>query len=64
MRVVLDRTKCGGIGIYEGLDPERFQVQSDGKAQVVRDVLEDGQASEVAQEAVESCPTVALRIVD
>jgi ferredoxin len=64
MRVVLDRTKCGGMGICEGLDPERFQVQSDGKAQVVRDVLEDGQASEVAQEAVESCPTVALRIVD
>jgi len=64
MRVVLDRTKCGGMGICEGLDPERFQVQSDGKAQVVRDVLEDEQARAVAQEAVESCPAVALRIVD
>ena len=48
MRVVADRTKCGGMGICEGIDPERFQVQSDGKTQVLKDALDDEHAREVA----------------
>jgi ferredoxin len=64
MRVVADRTKCGGMGICEGIDPERFQVQSDGKTQVLKDALDDEHAREVAQEAVDMCPTEALRIDD
>jgi len=63
MSVVVDRTKCGGMGICEGLDPERFQVQADGKVQVMQEDIEDDAAREIVQDAVDSCPTGALRIV-
>lgn len=32
VRIVVDRTRCVGMGICEGIDPEQFQVQSDGKS--------------------------------
>jgi ferredoxin len=64
MRVVVDPTKCAGMGVCEGIDSQRFQVQSDGKTLVLNDVLDDGQAREVVQEAVDMCPTEALRLVD
>jgi ferredoxin len=64
MRIAVDRTKCAGMGICEGLDPERFQVQADGKTQVLQEVLGEDKAREAAQEAVEMCPTEPLRIVE
>jgi ferredoxin len=64
MKVVVDRAKCGGMGICEGIDPERFQVQGDDKTQVLQDVVVDQQARELVQEAVDMCPTEALSIVD
>ena len=64
MRIVVDRTRCAGMGICEGLAPERFQIQSDGQAHLLQDGLEDVGARDVAQEAVDMCPTEALRIVD
>jgi ferredoxin len=64
VRIVLDRTTCAGMGICEGLDAERFQIQADGKVQVLQDDVEGNEALEVAREAVETCPTESLRIVD
>ena len=64
MRVVLDRAKCAGIGMCEGLDPERFQVQLDGKAEILNEELEGDDAIAVAKEAVDMCPTASLRIVE
>ena len=64
MKVVVDRTKCGGIGICEGLDPERFQVHVDGKVRVLRESLEDDEAVSRAREAVQMCPTESLTMVD
>jgi ferredoxin len=64
VKVVVDRTKCGGIGICEGLDPERFEVHADGKVQVLRESLEDDEAIERAREAVKMCPTESLTIVE
>jgi ferredoxin len=64
VKVVVDRTKCGGIGICEGLDPERFQVHVDGKVRVLRESLEDDEAVSRAREAVQMCPTESLTMVD
>ena len=64
VRIVVNRTTCAGIGICEGIDPERFEVQADGKTQVLKEDLEDDAALEVAHEAVARCPTQSLRIVD
>jgi ferredoxin len=63
MRIAVDRTKCAGMGICEGLDPERFQIQQDGKAEVLDADLDGDEAIDIAQEAVDMCPTASLRIV-
>ena len=64
MRIVVNRGTCAGIGICEAIDPERFEVQADGKVHLLEDELEDNQALEVAREAVSRCPTQSLQIVD
>ena len=64
MRIVVNRTTCAGIGICEGIDPERFEVQADGKTHVLKGDLEDDEALEFARDAVARCPTQSLQIVD
>jgi ferredoxin len=63
MRIAVDRTKCAGMGICEGLDPERFQIKQDGKAEVLDAELDGDEAIDIAQEAVDVRPTASLRIV-
>ena len=64
MRIVVNRGTCAGIGICEAIDPERFEVQADGKTHVLKGDLEDDEALEVARDAVARCPTQSLQIVD
>ena len=64
MRIVVNRATCAGIGICEAIDPERFEVQADGKTHVLKEDLEDDAALEVARDAVARCPTQSLQIVD
>ena len=64
MRIVVNRATCAGIGICEAIDPERFEVQADGKTHVLKEDLEDDAALEVAREAVSRCPSQSLSIVD
>jgi ferredoxin len=64
VKIVVDRTKCAGMGICEGIDPERFEVQGDGKTRVLQEDLEDDEALEVAREAVAMCPTESVEIGD
>jgi ferredoxin len=49
VRMVVDRTRCVGMGICEGIDPERFQVQADGKSPALKGNLEDDEVLEVAR---------------
>jgi ferredoxin len=62
--VVVNRATCAGIGICEAIDPERFEVQADGKTHVLKGYLEDDDALDVARDAVERCPTQSLQIVN
>jgi len=64
VRIVVDRTKCAGMGICEGIDPQRFEIQGDGKTRVRQEHLEDDEELEVAREAVAMCPTESLEIAD
>jgi ferredoxin len=64
MRILLNHATCAGIGICEGIDPERFEVRADGKVHVLKGDLEDDEALEIARDAVERCPTQSLQIVD
>jgi ferredoxin len=59
VRVVVDRSRCSGIGICESIAPEYFEVDSDGTNVQRRDVVADGDLEDV-EEAVRSCPAAAL----
>jgi ferredoxin len=61
MRVILDRTKCTGLGICESLAPDFFEVDDSGELLQLREDIGDGELAEV-EEAVAGCPTEALRI--
>ena len=49
MRVALDRSECAGIGV--------------GRVEIRSPAL-DGDAIDVVREALDMCPTAALRIVE
>jgi ferredoxin len=61
MRIVLDRAKCTGIGICEAHAPTVFEVDDHGELVVLSAEVPEDVQNEVA-EAVEGCPTLALRL--
>jgi len=58
-KIVLDRSRCVGLGLCEAVSPEHFEVGDDGNLTLLR---EDVSADEldIIEEAVEACPTRAL----
>ncbi|MGW4124963.1 ferredoxin [Nocardia sp. NPDC004711] len=62
MKVVVDRSKCTGLGICESLAPAFFEIDDNGElVQLEEDITDDELAA--VEEAVQGCPTEALRIV-
>ena len=61
MKVVVDFAKCTGLGICESVSPEYFEVNDDGKLELLKDDISDDELQSV-EEAVSGCPTEALRI--
>ncbi|HZP15743.1 MAG TPA: ferredoxin [Nocardioides sp.] len=62
MRIVLDTSKCTGLGMCEAEAPELFEVQEDGSLVIlVEKPSEDDRAK--AEAACEACPTEALSLV-
>ena len=61
MRIELNRTKCTGLGICESIAPEIFEVNDDGDLVLLTEDITDEQLAGVEQ-AVEGCPTAALRL--
>ncbi|MEE2033025.1 ferredoxin [Rhodococcus chondri] len=61
MKVIVDRTKCTGLGVCESLAPYFFEVNESGELELLK---EDVAADELAtvEEAIASCPTAALHI--
>lgn len=57
--VVVDRSRCSGIGICESLAPEIFEVGDDGSLSLLRERVE---TRTLVEEAVLSCPAAALAI--
>lgn len=60
-KIVVDRTRCTGLGICESVSPDHFEVDDDGELVVLR---EDVTPDEIAtvREAVAGCPTGALSL--
>lgn len=63
MKVVVDRDLCQGHGVCESEAPEVFSVSKQGELTVLDESPDEGQRHLVEQ-AVQFCPTGALRIED
>lgn len=61
MQISVDRTRCTGLGICESLAPDVFEIDDDGELVLRGDAVSADALDEVRQ-AVEGCPTEALRL--
>jgi ferredoxin len=62
MKITVDRPRCAGTGNCEALAPDAFELGDDGIVRLLRDDF-DATGDEVA-EAVRSCPTGALAMIE
>ncbi|MGW5514370.1 ferredoxin [Nocardia africana] len=61
MKVIVDRAKCTGLGICESLAPAFFEIDDNGELVQLKEGITDDELAAV-EEAVQGCPTEALRI--
>lgn len=61
MKVTCDFDKCTGLGLCESISPDYFEVNDEGLLVLLREDVTDETLAEI-EEAVEACPTEALRI--
>jgi len=59
MRIAVDKSKCQGVGICEGIAPTVFEVLDNGELQLNQSSPPIEMAVKV-QAAVDQCPTGAL----
>jgi ferredoxin len=62
MKIVVDRSRCTGLGMCESLAPDVFEVGDDGHLVVLSEEIELSRLGEL-ETAAAACPTEALRIV-
>jgi len=55
--VKVDKKKCIGCGLCAGLCPETFQMDLDGKSEVIKD-----EVTPCAKDAAEQCPVDAISV--
>jgi ferredoxin len=63
MRIILDESKCDGLGMCEAEAPELFEVQDDGSL-VILDLTPDESRRDEVEAACDACPTQALTIAE
>jgi len=60
-RIVVDRTKCQGIGACVGTAPDVFEIDREGKAVVID---AEGADDDTILAAAEACPLEAITLFD
>jgi ferredoxin len=63
MRIILDPERCTGLGLCEAAAPDVFEVQPDGSLTILDETPAE-EAREAVEDAILSCPTEALRLVE
>lgn len=63
MRIVLDESKCSSLGICESVAPNFFEIGDSGVLNLLNPTPPEEERA-LMEEAVASCPTLALRIED
>jgi ferredoxin len=61
MKIVVDRTLCGALGMCEELAPEYFEVKDDGVMAVLKDDVSPEDLDRI-HDAVARCPRQALDV--
>lgn len=61
MKIIVDRSKCTGLGICESLAPEHFEVDDSGALVLLDEHVTSATLAGV-EEAIAGCPTEALRL--
>ncbi|TDD06399.1 ferredoxin [Saccharopolyspora terrae] len=61
MEIVVDRSKCEGLGMCEAMAHEFFEVQDDG-SMVVLDEQPGDEHRQTVSAAVDACPVLALAL--
>jgi ferredoxin len=62
LKIVVDRDKCTALGICESVAPQYFEVDDEGELEFSREDI-PGDRRALLEEAVASCPTAALRLM-
>lgn len=60
-RIEVDTKRCQGTGVCESIAPSHFEVREDGTMHVIRADVAPADLDRV-RDAVDSCPTLALRL--
>ena len=58
MKTYIDESLCIGCGLCTSIEPNVFQMNDGGKAEVIADTTSDTEQTVI--EAIESCPTGAI----
>lgn len=61
MKVIHSQGTCGGVEMCVELAPDYFEIDADGMTKVIRPEVADEDLERVT-EAVNECPTAALRL--
>lgn len=61
MKIVLDKSRCTGLGICESLSPKHFEIDDDGDLMLLETGVDGAELDDV-EAAVAGCPTEALRL--
>jgi ferredoxin len=63
MKIIVDENRCTGLGICESIAPGFFEVGDDGAMVLLRGQFGETDRAGI-EEAVRSCPTLALSIAE
>ena len=61
MKIIVDENRCTGLGICESIAPGFFEVGDDGVLVLLRAEFDEPDRADI-EEAVRSCPTLALSL--
>ena len=63
MKIVADLEKCEGLGMCEAMAVDYFEVQPEGLVKILDEQPAPDDVEDV-RAAVESCPVMALKLVE
>jgi len=61
MKVKVDKNTCIGCGVCVALAPKYFRMGDDGKSEVIKEDVEQGD-EDMVRNAAQSCPVGAIKI--